>query len=80
VKAAMNQIVRFPNRKQVVLREALETAEASVTSTFANLDWLKRNGASFAEQVKASLKFNAALDGLHQRKAALSQLHSTTQG
>ena len=64
----------------MVLREALEAAEASVTRTFASLDWLKRNGASFAEQVKASLKFNAALDGLHQRKAALSQLHSTTQG
>ena len=76
----MNQIVRFPNRKQMVLREALEAAEASVTSTFANLDWLKRNGASLAEQVKASLKFNAALYDLHQREAALAQLHRATQG
>ena len=76
----MNQIVRFPNRKQMVLREALETAEASVTRTFANLDWLKRNGASVAEQVKASLKFNAALNDFHQREAALAQLHRAKQG
>jgi len=76
----MNQIVRFPNRKQAVLREALETAEGSVTRTFANLDWLKRNGASFAEQVKASLKFNAALNNFHQCEATLAQLHRATQG
>jgi len=76
----MNQILRFPNRKQVVVREALETAEASVTRTFASLDWLKRNGASFAEQVKASLKFNAALYEYRQREAALAQLHRATQG
>jgi len=76
----MNQIVRFPNRKQVVLREAFETAEASVTRTFANLDWLKRNGASFAEQVRASLQFNAALNDFRQREAALVQLHRATQG
>jgi hypothetical protein len=76
----MNQILRFPNRKQVVIREALEAAEASVTSTFASLDWLKRNGASLAEQVKASLKFNAALYEYRQCKAALTQLHHATQG
>jgi hypothetical protein len=80
MEAGLNQILCFPNRKQVVLREALEAAEASVTRTFASLDWLKRNGASLAEQVNASLKFNAALYDLHQREAALTQLHRATQG
>jgi hypothetical protein len=79
MEARVNQILRFPNRKQMVLREALEAAEASVTRTFASLDWLKRNGASLSEQVKASLKFNAALYDFHQREAALAQLHSATQ-
>ena len=63
----------------MVLREALEAAEASVTRSFASLDWLKRNGASLAEQVKASVKFNAALYDFHQCEAALAQLHRATQ-
>ncbi len=76
----MSQILRFPNRKQVVLREALEAAETSVTRSFASLDWLTRNGASFAEQVKASLKFNAALYDFHRCEAALAQMPSARQG
>jgi len=76
----MSQILLFPNRRQAVLRDARAAAEASVTRSFASLNWLKRNGASFAEQVKASLNFNAALHDFYQCEAALAQLHRAKQG
>jgi hypothetical protein len=80
MEAGMSQILLFPNRRHVVLRDALVAAEASVTRNFASVDWLKRNGASLAEQVKASLNFNAALHHLYQCKDALAQLQRATQG
>jgi hypothetical protein len=76
----MSEVIAFPNRKQQVLRQALEMAEAAVTRTFSQADYLQRNGGSVAEQVKASLAFNRALSEFRRCETALAGLRRSAQG
>lgn len=76
----MSEVIAFPNRKQQVLRKALEMAEAAVTRTFTQADFLQRNGGSVAEQVKASLEFNRALNEFRRCESALAGLRMAAQG
>jgi hypothetical protein len=72
----MCEVIAFPDRKQQVLRKALEVAEAAVTRTFTQADILQRNGGAVAEQVKASLAFNRALNEFRRCETALASLRA----
>ena len=75
----MNEIINFHFKKTEALRSAVEEADARVDKHQAELGWLKHNGASLAELVKASMRVEEALFDHQRREAALAR-HCSAKG
>ncbi len=64
----MCEIINFQRKKGEFLRAAMDQAEAILVKCEAEAEWLRRNGAALAEQVKAALQVQGAIELLLRRR------------
>lgn len=69
----MNEIISFHRKKQEILRDAVEAADARHDRLEAEMDRLRRGGAPYAELVKASMKLEGAAMARRKSGEALSR-------
>jgi hypothetical protein len=74
----MCDVIDFQTRKKAVLSGAVASAEAAVGKNHAEMDWLRRTGASVAEQVRASLRVSQALAEVRKCEVALARFCGVT--